>query len=186
MKEDREVYYLIIQSIPWCVSQIYNLSIKYYWLFSILILFPFRGFPIPPDMLKALARIAFYLTRIVNGNGHSANILLHWFFTTTMMNHQISVPLRVCVRVCVRARMPLRKEKREIERETLEGKICVYYIIILYICILYYCLLYYCFFYPKIQFWWCKICLSVIQDVKPTLLNRTDHSMSRYSCFFVW
>lgn len=79
MKEDREVYCPIIQSIPWGISHIYNLNIKYCWLFFILILFQCRGFPITPDMLKALAKIAFYLTSIVIGNSHSLNIALHWF-----------------------------------------------------------------------------------------------------------
>ena len=46
MKDDGEVYYLIIQNIPWYVNQIYNLNIKYHWLFSTLILCESRVLPV--------------------------------------------------------------------------------------------------------------------------------------------
>ena len=46
MKDDGEVYYLIIQNIPWYVNQIYNLNIKYCWLFSTLILCEGRVLPV--------------------------------------------------------------------------------------------------------------------------------------------
>ena len=67
MKDDGEVYYLIIQNIPWYVSQIYNLNIKYCWLFSTLILCQSRGFPVTFSLvqfssIQSLSHVQFFVT----------------------------------------------------------------------------------------------------------------------------